>query len=79
MSEHHRVDLAVPLSAVDHVLGAAHTPVTVVEYGDFECPNCKQAVDHRLLHHHGLFYQQSRSLLSGRHDQRLQAPRLLFL
>ena len=25
------------------MLGNAHAPVVVVEYGDFECPNCKQA------------------------------------
>jgi len=38
-----KVELAVPVSAIDHVLGLAHALVTVVEYGDFECPNCKQA------------------------------------
>ena len=39
----HRFDLAVPVGAVDHVLGGEHAPVTIVEYGDFECPNCRQA------------------------------------
>jgi len=27
----------------DHQLGEAHAPVSVLEFGDFECPNCKQA------------------------------------
>jgi protein-disulfide isomerase len=32
--------LAVPISALDHLLGSAHAPVIVVEYADFECPLC---------------------------------------
>lgn len=43
MTPHHQLDLVVPVGATDRVLGAAHAHVTVVEYGDFECPNCKQA------------------------------------
>jgi protein-disulfide isomerase len=43
MATPHRRDLSQPITATDHVLGSAHAPITVVEYGDFECPTCKQA------------------------------------
>jgi protein-disulfide isomerase len=43
MTHHRPFELAVPVSAADHLLGSEHAAVTVAEYGDFECPNCKQA------------------------------------
>jgi protein-disulfide isomerase len=43
-----------PLAEDDHVLGNRSARVTIIEYGDFECPNCKQAeamVKRLLLRH----------------------------
>jgi protein-disulfide isomerase len=37
------VTLALPLQPTDHTQGPEHARVTVVEYGDFECPSCKVA------------------------------------
>ena len=50
------VDLAAPVEPErDHVRGPEDAPVTVVEYGDFECPYCGRAepVIRELLAEHG--------------------------
>src|SRR5215813_4391160 len=59
MTRHDAFELAVPVSAIDHVSGAQHAAVTIVEYGDFECPNCRQA-------------QPAVKLLLERFDQRVR-------
>jgi len=36
-------DLTVPVTARDHIQGLVSAPVLLVEYGDYECPDCLNA------------------------------------
>ena len=57
MSEAETIRLAVPVNERDHVIGPANAPVTVVHYGDYECPGCQKK--HRAIE------KMARELLDG--------------
>jgi protein-disulfide isomerase len=44
MRAHHDTDLTPPVSARDHAQGLADAPLTLVQYGDYECPYTRRSL-----------------------------------
>jgi hypothetical protein len=56
--------LKIPITQHDHIRGPAHAPITLVEYGDYECPHCALAYP---------IVSQVQLSFSGRNQVRLSA------
>lgn len=44
ISSQSAAELSDPVTDKDHASGPADAPITIVEYGDYECPDCLNAV-----------------------------------
>jgi protein-disulfide isomerase len=65
--------LVLPVSSRDHAIGAVHAPITLVQYGDYQCSHCAaahlaieeivEALDHKLR------YVYRHFPLTGRHPR----------
>jgi protein-disulfide isomerase len=43
LSTNNPMNLTIPISKTDHAIGSPDAPITLVEYGDYECPDCLNA------------------------------------